>query len=236
MSQEQPPHLRRVRSFVRRAGRLTAPQARALASLWPVYGIDPPQGELDLDAVFGRSAPRTLEIGFGNGESLAALAVRHPERDYLGVEVHEPGLGHLLLAIERDGIGNLRLIRHDAVEVVQGWLPAASLDEVLIFFPDPWPKKRHHKRRIVQPAFLDRLARVMAASARLHLATDWENYAEAMLEACESSPWFDNAVAGGGYAPRPESRALTKFERRGIRLGHEVFDLDYVRNGRAAPA
>jgi tRNA (guanine-N7-)-methyltransferase len=234
VSEEARPHLRKVRSFVRRAGRLTGPQARALETLWPAYGIEPPDAPLDLDGVFGREAPRTLEIGFGNGESLAALAARHPERDYIGVEVHEPGVGHLLLAVEREGLGNLRIACHDAVEVVDRWLPAGCLDEVLVFFPDPWPKKRHHKRRIIQPDFLGRLARVMAQGARLHLATDWENYAEHMLGTCEASPWFDNAAAGGGFSPRPESRDLTKFERRGLRLGHEVFDLAYVRNARPA--
>ncbi len=234
MTEETRPHLRQVRSFVRRAGRLTGPQARALENLWPAFGVDAPQAPLDMDALFAREAPRTLEIGFGNGESLAALAARHPERDYLGVEVHEPGVGHLLLAIERQGLGNLRIACHDAVEVVERWLPAACLDEVLVFFPDPWPKKRHHKRRLVQPAFLERLARVMAPGARLHLATDWENYAEHMLEVCEASPWFENALPGGGFSPRPESRELTKFERRGLRLGHEVFDLTYLRSDRPA--
>jgi len=185
--------------------------------------------ELELDRTFGRTAPRTLEIGFGNGDNLGELAARHPERDYLGVEVHEPGIGHLLLRIEREGIANIRIARHDAVEVVSRWLPRGSIDEVLIFFPDPWHKKRHHKRRLVATAFLDQLARVMPAGARLHLATDWAPYAEQMLQACDASPWFANVVAGGGYAPRPETRPVTKFERRGLKLGHEVFDLLYKR-------
>jgi tRNA (guanine-N7-)-methyltransferase len=222
-------HHRTVRSFVRRGGRLTASQARALETLWPRHGVEPPSRVLDLDALFGRRAPRSLEIGFGNGDNLARLAARHPERDYLGIEVHEPGIGHLLLRIEREELANVRIARHDAVEVIAGWLPAASIDEVLVFFPDPWPKKRHHKRRLVQPAFLEGLARVMATGARLHLATDWAPYAAQMLEVCETSPWFDNAVPGGGYAPRPESRSPTKFERRGLGLGHQVFDLSYLR-------
>jgi len=179
--------------------------------------------------VFGRHAPRTLEIGFGNGDNLAELAARHPERDYFGVEVHEPGVGHLLLRIEREGLENIRIARHDAVEVVNQWLPPGVLDEALIFFPDPWHKKRHHKRRLVKPAFLAQLARVMAPGARLHLATDWAPYAEQMLELCEASPDFENTLAGGGYAPRPETRPVTKFERRGLRLGHQVFDLLYRR-------
>jgi tRNA (guanine-N7-)-methyltransferase len=224
-----PEHHRTVRSFVRRGGRLTASQARALDTLWPRFGVAPPTAPLDLDELFGRHAPRTLEIGFGNGENLAELARRHPERDYLGVEVHDPGVGHLLLCIEREGLGNIRIARHDAVEVVTGWLPPASIDETLIFFPDPWPKKRHHKRRLVQPGFLDRLARVMASGARLHLATDWAPYAEQMLEVCDFSRHFRNAVPGGGYAARPPTRPVTKFERRGLKLGHEVYDLLYRR-------
>lgn len=228
-SEQSPVHHRTVRSFVKRAGRLTPSQARALATLWPRFGIDPPDGTLDLDAVFGRRVPRTLEIGFGNGENLAELAARHPERDYLGVEVHEPGVGHLLLRIEREGLGNIRLIRHDAVEVVERWLPPACLDELLVFFPDPWHKKRHHKRRLIQGGFLEQLGRVVAPGGRLHLATDWAPYAEQMLETCEASEAFQNAVPGGGFAPRPDTRPVTKFERRGLRLGHEVFDLLYRR-------
>jgi tRNA (guanine-N7-)-methyltransferase len=222
-------HHRTVRSFVRRGGRLTASQARALESLWPRFGVVPPAGELDLDALFGRTAPRTLEIGFGNGDNLAALAARHAERDYLGVEVHEPGVGHLLLRIEREGLENIHIAMHDAVEVVARWLPAASIDETLVFFPDPWHKKRHHKRRLVQPGFLAQLSRVIAPGGRLHLATDWAPYAEQMLEVCEASPDFENATPGGGFAPRPDTRPETKFERRGLRLGHEVFDLLYRR-------
>jgi tRNA (guanine-N7-)-methyltransferase len=222
-------HQRAIRSFVRRAGRLTPSQSRALAELWPRFGIEPGAQPLELNQLFGRSAPRTLEIGFGNGDNLAELAARHPERDYLGVEVHDPGVGHLLLRMEREGLTNIRIARHDAVEVVSSWLPPGSIDETLILFPDPWHKKRHHKRRLVQPAFLEQLARVMPPGGRLHLATDWAPYAEQMLEVCEASPWFDNALAGGGYAARPETRPVTKFERRGLKLGHEVFDLLFER-------
>jgi tRNA (guanine-N7-)-methyltransferase len=222
-------HHRTVRSFVRRGGRLTSSQARALATLWPQFGVSAPHGELELDALFGRRAPRTLEIGFGNGDNLAELAARHPERDYLGVEVHEPGVGHLLLRVEREGLQNIRIAMHDAVEVVARWLPAGSIDETLVFFPDPWHKKRHHKRRLLQPAFLAELARVMAPGGRLHLATDWAPYAEQMLSLCEASPDFENATPGGGYTPRPGTRPETRFERRGLRLGHEVFDLLYRR-------
>jgi tRNA (guanine-N7-)-methyltransferase len=224
-----PVHQRAIRSFVRRAGRLTPSQSRALEELWPRFGIEPDAQPLDLTQLFGRSAPRTLEIGFGNGDNLAELAARHPERDYLGVEVHDPGVGHLLLRMEREGLANIRIARHDAVEVISSWLPPGSIDETLIFFPDPWHKKRHHKRRLVQPAFLEQLARVMPPGGRLHLATDWAPYAEQMLEVCEASPWFDNAVSGGGYAARPETRPVTKFERRGLKLGHKVFDLLFKR-------
>lgn len=226
-----PAHRRTVRSFVRRGGRLTPSQSRALETLWPRFGIEPPATALDLDTLFGRRAARSLEIGFGNGDNLAELAARHPERDYLGIEVHDPGVGHLLLRLEREGLANIRLARCDAVEVVSRWLPPASIDEVLIFFPDPWHKKRHHKRRLVQAAFLDRLARVMGPGARLHLATDWAPYAEQMLDVCENSPWFKNTVPGGAYAAGPETRPVTKFERRGLRLGHEVFDVVFRRRG-----
>jgi tRNA (guanine-N7-)-methyltransferase len=221
---------RTIRSFVRRAGRLTPSQARALEEYWPRFGVNPPAGPLKLDEVFGRGAPRTLEIGFGNGDNLAALAARHPERDYLGVEVHDPGVGHLLLRVERDGLTNIRIAHHDAVEVVTTWLAPGSIDEALIFFPDPWHKKRHHKRRLVQPDFLQRLARVMGPGGTLHLATDWAPYAEQMMETCEASPWFENTLAEGGYAERPETRPETKFERRGLKLGHAVFDLLFRRN------
>jgi tRNA (guanine-N7-)-methyltransferase len=222
-------HHRPIRSYVRRGGRLTTSQSRALQTLWPRYGIDPPATSLDLDAVFGRYAPRTVEIGFGNGHHLAELAARHPERDYLGIEMHEPGIGHLLLRIERENLANVRIARADAVEVISHWLPPGQIDEMLIFFPDPWHKKRHHKRRLVQPEFLEDLARVMRPGGRLHLATDWAPYAGQMLEACAASPWLENTVRGGGYAPRPPTRPLTKFERRGLRLGHTVFDLLFQR-------
>jgi tRNA (guanine-N7-)-methyltransferase len=225
---------RTIRSFVRRAGRLTPSQARALEEHWPRFGVDPPAEPLDLDGVFGRRAARTLEIGFGNGDNLAALAGRHPGRDYLGVEVHDPGVGHLLLRMEREGLTNIRVAHHDAVDVIKNWLPTGSIDEALIFFPDPWHKKRHHKRRLVQPEFLQRLARVMRCDGKLHLATDWAPYADQMLETCEASPWFENTLPEGGYADRPDTRPETKFERRGLKLGHAVFDLVFRRNGVAA--
>jgi tRNA (guanine-N7-)-methyltransferase len=226
----QPPFPRRtIRSFVQRAGRITGAQERALEQLWPRFGIDFSPIPLDFDSIFGRSAPRTLEIGIGDGETLLALAALHPERDFLGVEVHRPGVGHCLLGIESGGLTNVRLIAQDAVEVLERQLPDRSLDEVLLYFPDPWPKKRHHKRRIVQPAFAELLATRLKPGGSFRLATDWAPYAEHMLEVLRASPAFTNASPAGDYVPRPASRPLTKFERRGERLGHEVFDLEFRR-------
>jgi tRNA (guanine-N7-)-methyltransferase len=220
---------RAVRSFVRRSGRITPAQSRALSELWPRFGLELGAGPLDLDRTFGRHAPRTLEIGFGDGESLVALAAAEPARDYLGVEVHAPGVGHCLLAAARADLCNLRLIREDAVEVLERAIGPAALDEVLIYFPDPWPKKRHHKRRLIQPRFVELLASRLAVGGRLRLATDWQPYAEAMLEVLGASAAFSNAAPDGRYVPRPPQRPVTKFERRGDRLGHVVRDLLYLR-------
>ncbi len=220
---------RPVRSFVRREGRLTASQKRALEELWPGFGIAHGSEKLDLDAVFGRRPMglRVLEIGFGNGAVLAHLAASNPDNDYLGIEVHRPGVGHLLLEIDQRNLSNVRIISHDAMEVLRDQIPQASIDTVLVFFPDPWPKKRHHKRRIVQPAFLDLVATRLKPGGTLHLATDWENYAEHMLALLEADERFENLTGRGLYAPRPDSRPLTKFEQRGRRLGHGVWDLLY---------
>lgn len=222
---------RPVRSFVRREGRLTASQKRALSDLWPRYGIDHSREKLDLDTVFGRRATglRVLEIGFGNGEVLARLAGDNPDNDYLGIEVHRPGVGHLLLEIDKRGLENVRIVSHDAVEVLEEQIPLASIDALLLFFPDPWPKKRHHKRRIVQPAFLELVASRLKPGGTLHLATDWEHYAEHMLALLEADERFENVSGRGAYADRPDSRPLTKFEQRGRRLGHGVWDLLYRR-------
>jgi tRNA (guanine-N7-)-methyltransferase len=222
------PH-RGIRSFVQRAGRITKAQERALAELWPLWGVEFAPAPLDLDALFGRSAPRVMEIGIGDGETLLALAEARPEADFLGIEVHSPGIGHCLLGIESRGLANIRLSSHDAVEVLEKQLPDASLDEALLYFPDPWPKKRHHKRRIVQPAFVELVARKLKPGGTFRLATDWAPYAEHMLEVLRASPSFANASPTGDCVPRPGSRPLTKFERRGERLGHEVFDLEFIR-------
>jgi tRNA (guanine-N7-)-methyltransferase len=213
---------RPVRSFVRRSGRITAAQQRALTELWPRWGIGFSPEMLDLDRAFGRHAPRVLEIGFGDGELLVMMAGQHPEQDFLGVEVHEPGIGHCLLLIERLGLANVRLIRHDAVEVLQEQLPAGSLAGVNLFFPDPWPKKRHHKRRLVQPAFIRLLASRLAPAGLFHVATDWAPYAAHIDEVMAAEPAFE-------VVPATPGRPRTRFERRGERLGHDVAERLYRR-------
>ena len=223
-------HPRPIRSFVTRAGRITAAQQRALAELAPKYAVGvEAQGPLDLARLFARAAPCTLEIGFGNGENLVALAAAHPERNYLGVEVHRPGVGRLLLAVEERQLANVRVICQDAVEVLERRIAAGSLAEILILFPDPWPKKRHHKRRLIQAPFVALLERALAPGGVLRLATDWQPYALEMLAALGAAPGLANLAAGGGFVPRPAERMPTRFERRGVRLGHEVWDLAFSR-------
>ena len=217
--------LRRIRSFVRREGRLTKGQQRALDELFPRYGVNLQQGVVDLDILFGRHAPRILEIGFGNGVSLAEMAANHPENDYLGIEVHRPGVGNLLLQIEEQALNNIRVSNDDAVEVLAQQIPDASLDAVYLFFPDPWHKRKHHKRRIVQPAFVGLLHRKLIPGGLFHMATDWENYAEHMMAVMSSVDGFENTAGSGQYIARPEYRPLTKCEQRGHRLGHGVWDI-----------
>ncbi len=217
-------HPRRVRSFVRRPGRITTGQRRALETLLPRWGIAFTGGALDLDAAFGRKARRVLDIGFGDGEALLATAARFPAIDYLGVEVHEPGIGHLLKLIERSGLTNIRIIDRDAVDVIESMLPAAAFDAVNIFFPDPWPKKRHHKRRLISADFLETLARILKPGGLLHIATDWSNYAEQIADLLGDSARFRDA---GETLPADDPLAFrppTKFEARGRRLGHDVVD------------
>jgi tRNA (guanine-N7-)-methyltransferase len=221
---------RSIRSFVMRTGRMTAGQARALAEMWPRFGVEFTPQLLDLDLLFGRRAPRTLEIGFGNGEHLASLARAHPERDYLGVEVHRPGVGHLFMLAAASNLTNFRASSHDAVEVLREQIAPAALDEVLVLFPDPWHKKRHHKRRLIQPPFVELLATRMAPGGLLRLATDWEEYALQMLEVLRASASFTNLSPSGDWMPRPEERAPTRFEKRGARLGHGVWDLAFSRH------
>ncbi|MFF1574047.1 tRNA (guanosine(46)-N7)-methyltransferase TrmB [Leifsonia sp. NPDC058292] len=216
----------RTRSFVTR-GRKTEAQQRALDELWPTYGVDLGEAALDLDEVFGRKAPRVVEIGFGNGENLLALAALYPERDFLGVEVHGSGVGHALNEAHVRGLTNIRVIRHDAVEVLDEHLQAASVDEVLLFFPDPWPKNRHRSRRLVQPEFAQLVVRVLKPSGVFRLATDWEDYAEHMLTVLDAAPGLVNAAGERGFVERPADRPVTRFERRGERLGHAIKDLEY---------
>lgn len=219
---------RTVRSFVRRAGRLTPSQRRALEELWPEYGIEFGPSPLDMKALFGRDAARVFEIGFGNGDTLVDLAAKMPDHDFIGVEVHEPGIGHCLIRIREAGIQNLRVIAHDAIEVLEHMIPRNSLARINLYFPDPWPKKRHHKRRIVQLRFLDLCSNALVAGGTLHIATDWENYAEhidATLASCRQLALDERRQHDGD---KPLERPQTKFERRGLRHGHRICDWRYV--------
>ena len=218
---------RPIRSFVLRQGRLTDAQRRACDELLPRFGVPFSAEPLDLERVFGRVGPKVLEIGFGMGETTADIASRNPGADYLGVEVHTPGVGALLKRVAELGLTNVRVIQHDAVEVIERMIPPASLDGVHVFFPDPWPKKRHHKRRLIQPPFVSLLASRMKPGAYLHVATDWEEYAQWLLETLTGEPLLANTAQG--FSPRPEHRPLTKFENRGLKLGHGVRDLVFRR-------
>ncbi len=221
--------LRTIRSFVRREGRLTSGQERALTNLWPQFGIDEGDEQLDLNKMFGRNAPKVFEIGFGNGASLAEMAKAHPENDYLGVEVHRPGVGQLLMHIEEHELTNLRVACTDAVELLKHRISDHSLSRVQLYFPDPWHKKRHHKRRIIQPDFVKLLTQKLNIGGHLHMATDWEHYAEQMLNDLSDSELFKNSSPDNTFIPRPDYRPMTKFEQRGIRLGHGVWDLLFER-------
>ena len=218
---------RAIRSFVIRAGRTTPAQQRALKELWPRYGVDFSPVELNLDELYGRRAPRMVEIGFGNGENLAALAANHPNVDYLGIEVHPPGVGHLLRTLAASHLTNVRVSCHDAVEVFAQQLPAESLDEVLVLFPDPWPKKRHHKRRLIQTPFAQCVAARLKSGALLRLATDWQPYAEHMQQALDACHGLERLASG--LRPQQHERIVTRFEQRGERLGHSIWELVYRR-------
>jgi tRNA (guanine-N7-)-methyltransferase len=221
---------RPIRSYVLRQGRMTDSQQRAFVQFWPGYGVDV-QDDLLIDGrrLFGNDQPLFVEIGFGNGEGLATIASRHPEHNYIGIEVHGPGVGHLLIKAGELGLNNLRVIRHDAMAVLQQHLPLASLDGILLFFPDPWHKTRHRKRRIVQPAFVDRCAGLLKSGGVLHMATDWQSYAEQMMQVLSACDRLENTAGEGHYAPRPAGRPITRFEQRGQRLGHGVWDLLFRR-------
>lgn len=215
--------MRPIRSFVLRRGRISKAQSRAYQELLPKYSISYSEKPPDLDQIFGRDAPKILEIGFGMGETSTAIAQANPQNDYLGIEVHTPGVGSLLKQIEAARLSNLRIIQHDAAEVLKNMIPPAALAGVHIFFPDPWPKTRHHKRRLIQPAFISLLCERLKAGGYLHVATDWKDYAEHILTVLSGEPQLANTAQN--YAARPEYRPLTKFEQRGLKLGHPVWDI-----------
>ena len=222
-------HKRSIRSFVLRQGHMTAAQQRAIDTLWPQFGMDYCRQTVDLNACFGRSNPKVLEIGFGMGTATAEIAKRLPDTDFLAVDVHGPGVGNLLKLIEEGQLGNIRVMRHDAVEVVEDMLPDASLDGIHIFFPDPWHKKRHNKRRLVQAPFVAELLPKLKSGGYIHMATDWEEYAAQMLEVLGGFAELQNMA--DGYAPTPDYRPETKFEARGKSLGHGVWDLVFKKIG-----
>lgn len=218
-----PPAARAIRSFVLRQGRISTAQQRAYDTLLPKYGVAYAPGQLDFTSLFGRAAPTVLEIGFGMGETTAAIAAAQPEHNFLAIEVHTPGVGSLLKQLDADGLTNVRVIQHDAVDVLNTMIPPASLAGCHLYFPDPWPKKRHHKRRIVQGPLIALLASRLAPGAYFHAATDWKEYADWMLEVLRAEPLLENTAED--FAPRPAWRPQTKFETRGLRLGHGVWDL-----------
>ena len=230
IGQDSPEHRfssRSIRSFVLRQGRMSGAQQRYLDEMLPQIGLPYRLAPMDLDAVFGRSGPKILEIGFGMGETTAKIAATRPDHDFLGIEVHGPGVGALCKLVAENGLSNLRIMQHDAVEVLRDMIPEGALAGVHVFFPDPWRKARHHKRRIIQPDFVALVASKLAPGGYLHCATDWEDYAHWMFEVLAAEPTLENTA--DGFAPRPEYRPLTKFENRGLKLGHGVWDLIFRR-------
>ncbi|MCG8487412.1 MAG: tRNA (guanosine(46)-N7)-methyltransferase TrmB [Chromatiales bacterium] len=224
---EQKP--RPIRSYVLRQGRMTEGQQRAYEELWPRYGVELDEGQLDLSGLFEQPQPVTLEIGFGNGESLRQLAQNEPQHNFLGVEVHGPGVGHLMIQLDQYQLGSVRILKHDAMELLRHHLPPGSLHRVLLYFPDPWHKRKHNKRRIVQDEFAELIYRALLPGGILHMATDWEDYAQQMMKVLSSHEGFENQAGEGNFSPRPDTRPLTKFEQRGERLGHGVWDLLFER-------
>ncbi len=220
-----------IRSFVQRQGRLTTGQKNALDQHWSRYGLQLVDGLIEPEQVFGRDAPLTVEIGFGNGVSLLQMMMAETEHNYLAMEVHRPGVGALVMGAAAQGIESLRIYNEDAVQVLQQCLPDESIDRLLLFFPDPWHKKKHNKRRILRPEFVELVAKKMKVGGVFHMATDWQHYAEQMLEVMEASKDYVNSCGAGAYAPRPDYRPVTKFEQRGLRLGHGVWDLIYQKKG-----
>jgi tRNA (guanine-N7-)-methyltransferase len=224
MSAPEPIFTQRIRSFIRRQGRITQGQQLALDNHWDRFCLDP-KADVDFVQVFGRDAPLIVEIGFGNGDSLARMAAANPDKDFIGIEVHRPGVGHLLMLLAEQELNNVRIYCHDAIDIIEHKITDNSLTGVHLFFPDPWPKKKHHKRRIVRPAFVELLVRKLKPGGYFHAATDWQNYAEAMLAVLSLGPAMSNISETNDYCERPDYRSLTKFEQRGIRLGHGVWDL-----------
>ena len=216
-----------IRSFVVRAGRMSVAQTRAIETLFPLYGLEYKSQALDARSLFGRPAPLVLEIGFGMGDTTADIAAQQPQLNFLAIDVHPPGVGNLLKLIQERQLTNLKVMQHDAVEVVQNMIAESSLHGIHIYFPDPWPKARHHKRRLIQPAFVALLSSRLSLDGYFHCATDWENYAEQMLEVLRAEPKLANTSTG--FVERPEWRTETKFERRGLKLGHGVWDLVFRR-------
>jgi len=218
----------RIRSFIRRQGRLTPGQQLALDNHWQRYGLDP-KTSFNHEQAFDRQAPLIVEIGFGNGESLAAMAAASPETDYIGIEVHTPGVGHLMMLLDQQGISNVRIYSHDAIEVIENCLPDNMLTGLHLYFPDPWPKKKHHKRRIVRTTFIELLGKKLQSGGYFHAATDWQHYAEWMLDLLTTTNILKNTSPMQDYCERPQHRPLTKFEQRGLKLGHGVWDLIFTK-------
>ena len=221
-------HLRKIKSFVKRSGRLSKAQAIGLNELWNDYGINITKKPLDFDELFSNNNYITLEVGFGNGDSLLEMAIQQPNLNFLGIEVYEAGVGRLINEASKNKLTNLKIIKEDAVEVLNNNIPDDSISHFQLFFPDPWHKKRHHKRRIVQTSFLDLLTKKLKNNGIVHIATDWENYAEHIMETLESHSHFKNCVGDHRYSKRPEQRPLTKFENRGQKLGHGVWDIIFT--------
>ena len=228
MTEQQQPFQRKIRSFVMRAARMTDGQKKSLEHNWAKYGLAYADGALDLNETFGRNADTVLEIGFGMGDSFVDMAIAAPEKNFIGIEVHLPGVGRMLNRTETEGVANIRCYKEDAVEILNDCIADGSLSTVQLFFPDPWHKKKHHKRRIVQPEFAQLLRRKLKTGGTFHMATDWENYAEHMMEVMEAAEGFSNIAGAGNFQDgRPAHRPVTKFERRGQKLGHGVWDLIY---------
>jgi len=228
-AEQEGKYIRKVRSFVKREGRLTNAQARALEEHWQSMGLEHSAEQIDFKSIFSNNNPVVLEIGFGMGKSLVEMAKNSPELNFIGIEVHKPGVGACIADAVEQGVTNLKVYEHDAIEILADCIPDQSLTTVQLFFPDPWHKKKHHKRRIVQPEFVETIRQKLKVGGVFHMATDWENYAECMIEDMNSAPGYKNLATDGDFVPRPDNRPLTKFENRGQRLGHGVWDIQFER-------